>query len=193
MMPFARICGLVLFIALAGCALQDPAPGNLPPVIEAAPGGNAAAESGGDRTAGRSADRGAGAVVHRPQSEAALATPQPLAEPVIGGEPPSRAEAPAVVALLEQATQQAGRGQADQAAATLERALRIDPRHAGLWHRLAAMRLSQRRYREAIDLASRSNALAGGDARLLAGNGAVIERACAAIGEVADDRCGPDR
>lgn len=101
-------------------------------------------------------------------------SPTPEAAPI---------NSPAVVALVDQAHAQAQSGAGDQAAATLERALRIEPHNPWLWHRLAVLRLQQQRYQEAIDLATRSNSLAGGDESLLAGNREVIARCRKALGE----------
>lgn len=104
-----------------------------------------------------------------PEAPATAAEPEPI-------------NGPAVVALLEQAELQAQSGEGDQAAATLERALRIEPRNPWLWHRLAVLRLQQGRYQDAIDLASRSNSLAAGDERLQGGNAEVIARSRQALG-----------
>jgi tetratricopeptide (TPR) repeat protein len=80
------------------------------------------------------------------------------------------ARQPAVVALLDEADRYDALGQRDQAAASLERALRIQPRDATLWHRLAKIRLEQGQLQQAQTLAARSNALAGNDRRLIAAN-----------------------
>ncbi|MFO1435970.1 MAG: tetratricopeptide repeat protein [Gammaproteobacteria bacterium] len=103
------------------------------------------------------------------------AAPMPASPPV---NTPSN---PAVVALLDTAAAQANSGDADQAAATLERALRIEPKNPLLWHRLAVLRMQQGRYDQALELATRSNALANGDARLLQGNQQVIDQCRAAL------------
>ncbi len=81
---------------------------------------------------------------------------------------------PAVVELLQNAQSQAQAGHADTAAATLERAIRIEPENPWLWHRLAVSRLQQSNWEQARELASRSNALAQGHTRLLAGNWLII-------------------
>ena len=70
---------------------------------------------------------------------------------------------PAVVALLRQAEQQANAGDLESAAASLERAIRIDPRNPVLWHHLATLRLSQGEPLQAEQLASKSNSLAPGN------------------------------
>lgn len=63
------------------------------------------------------------------------------------------------------------------AAATLERALRIEPRNAYLWNRLARVRLEQGQYHLASNLADRSNALAGTAAQLKQDNWGIIATA----------------
>jgi cytochrome c-type biogenesis protein CcmH/NrfG len=64
-----------------------------------------------------------------------------------------------------------------QAAATLERALRIEPRNPRLWHELAKVRLRQGDGAQAANLAARSNSFAGSDSQLRAANQAIIEQA----------------
>ena len=104
----------------------------------------------------------------------------PLAEPSENSQPTA---GEAVIALLEQAKTQAGAGEAEQAAATLERALRIEPKNPWLWHRIAVLRLQQGHWEEAIDLATKSNALASGHRRLLGGNWKVISMALEGLGD----------
>jgi tetratricopeptide (TPR) repeat protein len=83
----------------------------------------------------------------------------------------------AVVALLDQAEDYHRAGDVNNEAATVERALRIDPRNAGLWHRLAAVRLDQGRPQEAEQLALKSNALAGDNRALQVRNWQLVARA----------------
>ena len=83
----------------------------------------------------------------------------------------------AVLSLLDIAQNLQLAGNFDQAAAALERALRLEPRNAMLWHRLAQIRLSQGKWRDAIDLASKSNSLAGGKREIQASNWLVIAQA----------------
>ncbi len=83
---------------------------------------------------------------------------------------------PAVVALLDNANRQAGSGELDGAAAALERALRIEPRNAGLWQRLADIRLRQKQPGQAESLALKSNTLAVGDSATQAGNWRIIAK-----------------
>lgn len=91
---------------------------------------------------------------------------------------PARAEPPnrAVIALVNRANRDAAAGRHATAAASLERAIKIDPGNAWLWHRLANTRLDQGQAEQAVSLATRSNALAGGDDELRARNWRLIAR-----------------
>jgi len=91
--------------------------------------------------------------------------------------PAAAAQSPAVVALLDNADRQAGSGNLDSAAAALERALRIEPRNASLWQRLADIRLRQKQADQAESLALKSNTLAVGDNATQAGNWRIIAKA----------------
>lgn len=84
---------------------------------------------------------------------------------------------PAVVALLDRAAVREQAGLYEQAAAALERALRLEPRNAMLWHRLASVRLIQGQWQDAVELAAKSNSLAAGNADLRGSNWAVIAEA----------------
>ena len=101
----------------------------------------------------------------------------PLPAPSPERVPPPRAETTAVAGLMESARADTAAGRLPNAAATLERALRIEPRNARLWHELAQVRLRQRDYPQAESLAARSNTLAGSDADLRAANQRLIEDA----------------
>jgi len=83
----------------------------------------------------------------------------------------------AVATLLAKADRQEYQAHWEQAAALLERALRIEPRNARLWHRLAKIRLQQGRYAMAESLAQKSNALAKDDEELKRSNAELIEAA----------------
>lgn len=88
----------------------------------------------------------------------------------------------AVVALLESADKYVKSNQLDKAGAALERALRIEPRNAGIWHDLAQVRLHQGQYQQAESLASKSNNLAGENRALQARNWKLIGSARKASG-----------
>ncbi len=97
--------------------------------------------------------------------------PQP-APPVV-----TRPQSPAVVALLDTAEQQANSGDLEAAAASLERAIRIDSRNPLLWHHLATVRLSQGDAQAAEQLATKSNSLASGNTVQQSRNWELIARA----------------
>ena len=65
----------------------------------------------------------------------------------------------------------------ERAAALLERALRIEPRNAQLWHRLAQVRLQQGQYHLAESLALKTSALARDDAQLQEKNNRLLKQA----------------
>jgi len=79
-----------------------------------------------------------------------------------------------VVALLGKADDQAASGQVGPAAATLERALRIEPENGRLWHELAGIRLKQGQLDAAISVAEKSNSLARNQRDLQARNWRLI-------------------
>jgi Tfp pilus assembly protein PilF len=95
---------------------------------------------------------------------------------------------PAVLALLDKAKSEANAGEGEQAAATLERAIGIEPKNPWLWHRLAVLRLQQGHWQQALDLATKSNTLAGENARLLGGNWEVIASARQSLGDADGSR-----
>ena len=89
----------------------------------------------------------------------------------------------AVVALVDAARMDVTSGKSDSAGATLERALRIEPKNPMLWHELAKHRLREGQYKQAEAFAAKSNNWAGdskglrvlnwriiGDARVRLGN-----------------------
>jgi tetratricopeptide (TPR) repeat protein len=91
---------------------------------------------------------------------------------------------PAVASLAQRAEQQRQSGDAGGAAATLERALRIQPQEAYLWNRLARVRLEQGMSDSASKLASRSNALTGDAPALKTNNWEIIATARRQSGDI---------
>ncbi len=83
----------------------------------------------------------------------------------------------AVRELASQAEVAMGKGDLTASAATLERALRIEPNNAGLWSRLAEVRLRQGDLAQAEQLALKSNGLAATDASLRARNDSIVSQA----------------
>ena len=120
----------------------------------------------------------------RPAPTAPVPPAQPLPRPVPPpavirpGPPPSAppgpaATPPATDSLVALADRQAASGDIAQAAAQLERALRIRPQDPVLWQKLAWLRLKNGEFEQAAALAARSDSLAGNNAVLRAENGRI--------------------
>jgi Tfp pilus assembly protein PilF len=121
----------ILFLLLAGCAAQQPAPVESPTSPPATPPGTTS----------------------------------------------QKPENVAIAGLMDSARKDASSGKLGSAAASLERALRIEPRNPRLWHELAVIRYRQADYGQAESLAARSNTYAGTDADLRAANQKLISDA----------------
>src|SRR3712207_107320 len=89
----------------------------------------------------------------------------------------------AVHSLVEVARSDAAAGRLANAAASMERAIRLDPRNASLWQELARVRLKQGEYVQAEHVALRSNALTRGDGTLRTENWNIIAEARSARGD----------
>ncbi|MFQ5645007.1 MAG: tetratricopeptide repeat protein [Thiogranum sp.] len=107
--------------------------------------------------------------------------------------PPAVAGGGAVVALLDRADDYRRSGDISNEAATIERALRIDPGNARLWHRLAEARLDQGQPRQAEQLALKSNSLSAGDTRLQASNWQLVAKARWSMDDSAGARAAEQR
>jgi tetratricopeptide (TPR) repeat protein len=70
---------------------------------------------------------------------------------------------PAVQSLVDSARAASAEGRFDDAAADLERALRLQPENAVLWRELALVRRDQGQWDQAVSLALRSNSFADED------------------------------
>ena len=73
---------------------------------------------------------------------------------------------PVVGSLVVAANKNSDSGNIDSATTTIERAIRIEPRNAVLYYKLALLRLKQRKPKLAEDLAKKSAQLAGKDVSL---------------------------
>src|SRR6185503_10544996 len=106
-----------------------------------------------------------------------VSSPEPVPSPVppsvpeaTPAPPISRSENVAVAGLMETARADAAAGKLSSAAASIERALRIEPRNPRLWQELARVRLQQGQFEQVDSVAARSNAVAGSDNALRAEN-----------------------
>lgn len=116
---------------------------------------------------GNAADRAVGDSGQRPPPATTLSSQEHTQS--------KRAPKGTVIALLSQARYQQSTGHPERAAAVLERALRIDPKNARLWHELARIRLLQGKLSLAESLVAKSNALAQHDDALRDENSEIID------------------
>lgn len=110
-------------------------------------------------------------------------TPAPSAPGVPHAVRPATRESTAVASLMDSARADSSAGRLANAAATLERALRIEPRNPRLWSELARVRFQQRDYAQAESTALRSESWAGKDNLLRADNWRLIAAARDARGD----------
>jgi len=113
---------------------------------------------------------------------ASCAVPEQIPEPVPEPAPvapalPPHKESIAIAGLMDSARSDAAAGNLAAAAASLERAIRIEPRNPRLWHELARVRLRQGQFAQAESMAARSNSWAGADSALRAANEGLIAEA----------------
>ncbi|NEX20066.1 tetratricopeptide repeat protein [Thiorhodococcus mannitoliphagus] len=117
------------------------------------------------------------------------AEPAPPPAPPVSKLPESNVAAPdmppAAAALASQAERQRQAGDYAGAAASLERSLRIAPREAYLWNRLARVRMEQGQSSQAGNLAARSNDLSGDSADMKKDNWRIIAEAKRRAGDMA--------
>jgi len=137
-----------------------------------APAPSGAGQAAAPRAGGGSASVSSGT------APALASTPSPVAA-AGAAPPPAPLQSPstvnaAVVSLLNTASAQSRAGDHARAAATLERAIAIEPDNAWLWYRLADTRLEEGRLEQAAGLAAKSNSLAKADRNLQADNWKLI-------------------
>jgi predicted Zn-dependent protease len=89
----------------------------------------------------------------------------------------------AVASLMENARSDASAGRLANAAASMERAIRLAPRNPLLWQELARLRLKQGEFVQAEHVALRSNSFTRGDANLRVANWHIIAQAREARGD----------
>jgi tetratricopeptide (TPR) repeat protein len=137
---YIRLLTLVLIAAgVSACATRGPLPPGAPP-SGASPSGTA-----------------------QPEQIPGQAVPAPSERPAPGA-PRQFHIGPAASSLVTQARTQAGSGEFGPAAATLERALRIEPGNPLLWIELGRVRLAENNAAQADAMGRKALALATGDA-----------------------------
>jgi Tfp pilus assembly protein PilF len=115
-----------------------------------------------------------------PPGPAPETTPEPAAPPPAVASPKENI---AIAGLMDTARADAAAGNLTGAAASLERALRIEPRNPRLWQELARLRLKQGQFAQAESVAARSNSWAGEDKALRAENWRLIAESRRARGD----------
>ncbi|PWD85221.1 tetratricopeptide repeat protein [Ignatzschineria cameli] len=86
----------------------------------------------------------------------AAATPPAPAAPVAQTPPAAPSGGNAVKVLLDDARKAVQENRLDKAASSLERAVRLEPRNASIWYDLAQIRLHQKNYAAAEQMANKS-------------------------------------
>lgn len=156
-----RMAALAALLAVAGCATQ-PHPMRVP----------APPPSRGQRLPAQPAPK----VVTPPQTseqQSANTTGNAKAPPRTA----AQASSPAVMSLLGSADTLAKAGHMGRAAAMLERALDLEPQNPFIYQRLAAVRLAQGQTGQAVQLAHKSNSVAGNNPYVEAANWRLIAEA----------------
>ena len=181
---------VVLVLALGACAGRVPAPVESRVDVPEAP--EAPQSTAGTSTSELAASASAASEA---SSGAVAATPEaPPPEPQAAGDAVPESEStltrlaalnPAIIDLLNAANEHSAAGRQDEAAAALERALKIEPADPGLWHRLARVRFDQGKPDLAEALAAKSNSLAAGDENLQAQNWRLIAKVRRKLGDAA--------
>jgi hypothetical protein len=92
-------------------------------------------------------------------------------------------EGKAAATLLASARQNKQAGKFSQAEMMLERALRVEPRNARLWHEMAQVKYDQKEYGQVVQFCIKSNSLAGKDYNLIQQNWQLMEKAYLELGE----------
>ncbi|MGF1643922.1 MAG: tetratricopeptide repeat protein [Thiotrichales bacterium] len=118
-----------------------------------------------------------------PSAPAAVGA-EPAADGASAAQPQAAAPTnPVVVSMLSAADQYQQSGDLDRASSSVERGLRVAPRDAHLWQRLARIRLQQGRYQQAEEMAKKSTSLAQGNRGLVAQNWLLIGEARGRMGD----------
>lgn len=120
-----------------------------------------------------------------PKPETQVASARPPSPPAPAERPLTPTLPPAADGLARQAELQRQQGDYAGAAATLERSLRIAPREAYLWNRLARVRMEQGLTSQAGQLAARSNDLAGSQENVKRDNWRIIAESRRRAGDMA--------
>ena len=171
--------GLMIFAVavLAGCSTGG---GTMAPVEDRTENSKSSDASYTDQVVEEPVTMATTATV-RSRPYVAPPTSSPVTAPVVASRSNSTAYQPArsnaaARSLVSIADARIKGGQYDQAAASLERALRYDAKNADIWSRLAEVRLLQQDYSQAESTALKSNALSSGNKLLMSKNWRLISQ-----------------
>lgn len=90
---------------------------------------------------------------------------------------PQQSTSAAVLALIKKARANAIKGDIDKAMLRLERAVRIEPSNATVWHYMAKLFLQQENYKQAAGYAAKSISLASDNKPLIIDNWRIVAHA----------------
>ena len=96
---------------------------------------------------------------------------------------PENTTSPAVLALIKKARTNAMKGDIDKAMLRLERAARIEPKNAAVWHYIAKLFLQQENYKQAAGYAAKSISLAASNKPLIIDNWRIIAHSRYRLGD----------
>jgi predicted Zn-dependent protease len=164
--------GLIVFLVVlaSGCSSQG---GTMAPVEDRTGASNNSANYGSQIVEQEATEPATKPYVAAPAA-APVQAPPPQSKAVV--QSPPRQTNSAVTSLVTVADTKMKGGQYDQAAASLERALRHDAKNAEVWSKLAEVRLLQNEYAQAENTALKSNALSDGDKPLMVRNWRLISK-----------------
>lgn len=97
---------------------------------------------------------------------------------------PDNSTSPAVLNLIKKARVNALNGDLEKATLRLERAIRIEPANATVWHYMAKLFLQQENYKQAAGYAAKSTSLARENKNLIIDNWRVIAHARYRLGNI---------
>jgi len=152
-----RLAALVALLAVSACSVapfQKERPASAaPPASSDAPG------AGGGPALKTPTDE-----VFQPDPEAVIETAPPVVElPRERPRRPPATLAPASRALVSQAAAQRKKGDLPGASVSLDRALRIEPNNPLLWIEMGRLRMDQRNYPQAENMARKALSMSVGD------------------------------
>jgi hypothetical protein len=153
-LPVIRIVALTVLLALSGCSVAPFKTGSA---------------TGAATTGSKPREPGAGPVltapteIGRPAGEPVIETPPPAQLPRERPRAPPATLSPASRTLVSQAQAQRRKGDLPGATVSLERALRIEPKNPLLWLEMGRLRMDQRNYPQAENMARKALSMSVGD------------------------------